>query len=88
MGDVGDDYRAWNEYKKGRHLSNKEQSTAILDRHHIDYTSHNNGIHLRVAAADGTVIDFWPSTGKFIGPAGSGRGVFNLLRRYFPEVKL
>lgn len=43
------------------------------------FTSHNNGLHLKVKSPVG-IFDFWPSTGKYKRPRGDyGRGVGNLV---------
>lgn len=58
----------WRDYKQSRQEkkhSNKDNSTATLDRNNIKYASHNNGVHLVIEAGQRT-IDYWPSTGKFL----------------------
>jgi hypothetical protein len=79
MGDMGDDFRAMNEYKKQKRKSNTQKSTQILIDKGIKFVSLNHGSHLFV---DGK-IDFWPSTGKWIVRGGKKyhRGVFKLIRR-------
>jgi len=63
--------------KKERNL---EWSTNHLIELGIEFTSHNNGIHLKVKRPAG-IVDFWPSTGRFKHPNGSyGRGVKNMLK--------
>lgn len=52
------------ERKKKRH-QNKEYSTNLLIREKIDFESFKEGDHL-VITHNNKVIDFWPSTGKFI----------------------
>lgn len=74
-------WRVYNKYKQNKKWANLESSTKILEEAGVDYTSHNMGIHLVVRFGT-TIVDFWPSTGKWM-PRKSGRtgrGVFNLLR--------
>lgn len=82
MGDMGDDFRAWNKYIKEKKLSNLESSTEILIRNQINFTSHNGGVHLIITSLN-EIIDYWPSTGKWIVRKSNkqGRGVFKLLKR-------
>lgn len=75
----------WNEYKKERQvkkLNNKENSIRILISNNVYFESRNNEVHL-IVKHDGVIVDFWPSTGKFIFRNSSikGRGVFNLLKK-------
>lgn len=88
--DIGE---TWSEYRRQRQEKkkhNRESSSAILSIHGIRYQSHNNGAHLAVLVPDtlkemeGTRIDFWPGTGKWIiwkTPIITGRGVFHLIDR-------
>ena len=82
MGDTGEDFQAYNKIKKQKKKDNLEQSTKILINNNIEFISLNNGIHLKVTGIKG-LIDFWPSTGKFIAQDNSfeGRGVFDLLHK-------
>lgn len=58
---------------------NRDRSTELLVSRGVKFESHNHGYHLVVEAAHGK-IDFWPSTGRWLGRAqGAGRGVKNLL---------
>lgn len=80
MGDVGDTFNAWKEAGKEKRYRNKLRSEDILDGKGIEYVAKNDGWHLIVTGKDG-LIDFWPSTGKFITRKGKkGRGVFNLIK--------
>ena len=81
MGDMGE---GWDQYKVNRQakkLSNKEQSIRLLIERKVYFESRNNEVHLIVRHND-FVVDFWPSTGKFIfrNAQINGRGVFNLLK--------
>ena len=81
MGDTGDDYRALNAHNKKKKANNLEKSTKILVDNNIDFESKNNGIHLIIIDFNGDLIDFYPSTGKWITRKGkSSRGIKNLLR--------
>lgn len=79
--DLGEIYKAHKEFTKDKKLSNKESSTLLLDNYYVDYTSHNNGLHLIITTPKSTLIDFWPTTGKFIPRSTNNaqRGVLNLL---------
>ncbi len=81
MGDMGDDFRAWTEYKKAKRRSNTEYSTKLLQGIGVKFESKNLGSHLIIEGKE-CLIDFWPSTGKFIPRDGTkkGRGVNNLLK--------
>jgi hypothetical protein len=80
MGNMGDDFRAWDKQKKAKKRDNLTQSTQLLKQKNIEFIFLNNGIHLKVKGLSG-IIDFWPSTGKFIAQDNSftGRGVLNLI---------
>ncbi len=81
MSDTGELFEAWRKDKQVKKLSNKEKSTRILIEHNIYYES-SNGIHL-IIKHNKIIVDFWPSTGKFIFRKSKikGRGVFNLLKK-------
>lgn len=82
MGEMFNDWRAMKRQKKRENLVN---STDLLRERSVEFESHNGGVHLIVRGA-GLVVDFWPSTGKFIVRGGkTGRGVFKLLRLVAPE---
>lgn len=77
MGEMFNDWRAMKQQKKRDNLA---LSTDILRQRGVAFESKNNGVHLIVSGGS-MVIDFWPSTGKWIVRGGcSGRGVFPLLR--------
>jgi hypothetical protein len=79
--DLYEIYKAMKEKSRIKKESNKESSTKLLDTLCIDYESKNNGLHL-IVFNENEIIDFWPSTGKFIPRKGkAGRGVFNLIKR-------
>lgn len=81
MGDMGDMYRDWNKAKKEKRQANQESSTAILEKSGVKFESKNWGNHLVVSGRKG-LIDFWPSTGKFIPRyegGWPGRGIRKLL---------
>jgi len=74
----------WREHKRDRQdkkENNRASSTKMLLKKGIAFSQVNGGMHLIVNGKDG-VIDFWPSTGKFIPryKARSGRGIKNLLK--------
>lgn len=65
MGDMGEIFNDLREMKKEKRASNTEQSTAILQRSGVVFSSPNGGTHLVVLAGP-HVVDFWPSTGLWI----------------------
>jgi hypothetical protein len=68
------------EESKRRRASHRKNSAEILRARGIPFESKNAGAHLIVG--DPPVADFWPGTGLWIlRKGGSGRGVFNLLKR-------
>jgi len=80
MGDMGDIFRDMTEYKKQKRASNTKNSTAILKLNNIEFESKNFGAHL-IVKGEKELIDYWPSTGKFITRSGKkGRGVKRLLK--------
>lgn len=82
LDDLGDFYRAWNRCKQAKKELNRKFSTELLTKLNIDFDQHNYGIHLVVySPTSSEIIDFWPSTGKWIVRNGkTGRGIKNLLR--------
>ena len=78
MSDISEDYKALRDFNRAKKENNLKASTELLDALGIDYTSHNNGIHLKVFAGD-EVVNFWPSTGKWISSDTKSRGVQKLI---------
>lgn len=84
MGDMGDYWRdvkpLLKEQSQKKRASNQENSTAILRALSVKFEQKNNGVHLIVKHNE-KVVDFWPSTGRFICRSGKkdAYGVFNLL---------
>lgn len=65
MSDVGEDYRAWDMRKKEVKAKNRAESIERLNTSMIQFYSKNNGEHLILNGVEG-VIDFWPSTGRWV----------------------
>jgi hypothetical protein len=79
MGDVGEDFNALKKYRKEKKSKNLISSTNMLNENRIAFKSRNLGNHL-IVEHNSFIVDFWPSTGKWISRRGqSGRGVFNLI---------
>lgn len=73
-------YATMREESLKKKQSNLKFSTALLDKVGIYYESKNNGIHLIVYNKN-ELIDFWPSTGKWIPRGGTAnRGIFELIK--------
>lgn len=85
MGDMGEYWRDvkpfLKEQSRKKRASNQENSTAILRATGVKFEQKNNGVHLIVKHND-KVVDFWPSTGRFIcrSRKKDDFGVFNLLK--------
>jgi hypothetical protein len=79
LDDMGDFFRAWDRCKKAKKALNQQWSTEALRLAGIKFESKNFGNHL-IVHHDNMVVDFWPSTGKWIVRAGrKGRGIRKLL---------
>lgn len=80
MSDMGEMFNAYRTVRAEKKRDNLASSTELLRERGVQFEQKNDGVHLIVRGA-GKVVDFWPSTGKFIVRGGrTGRGVFNLLR--------
>lgn len=81
MSDMGEDFRAMKEASREKKANNLASSTDILKKARVNFTSHNNGVHLVIQHSD-RLIDFWPSTGKWNVRSANlwGLGVFALLK--------
>ena len=77
-----EDWRAFRAASAEKRRDNMRASTAILAKHAVPFEAQDaQGIHL-VVRYGGRVVDYWPSTGKWIDRANRGihmRGVFRLL---------
>jgi len=79
MGDMGEIFNSLKKHKNKKKAENNEYSTNLLIKENIDFESKNGGNHLVVKGIN-SIIDFWPSTGKFIVRGGkSSRGVRKLI---------
>lgn len=82
MGDMAEEYRALKEHKKLKKEAMKVGNIAFLDVVGIPYESKNNGLHI-IISRSGVVIDFYPSTGKWIDrDKGKGYGTNSLREHY------
>jgi len=79
--DLGEIYSIMKKNSIAKKESNKEFSTNLLIKLGIDFETKNNGIHLIITTDILELIDFYPSTGKWI-PRGkkSYRGIKNLIK--------
>lgn len=81
MSELGELFGLMREAGKDKREKNMTSSTQLLINRGVNFESNNYGNHL-VVKESGMIIDFWPSTGKWI-VRGSGkykRGVFGLLK--------
>lgn len=85
MGDLGEFWRDVRASRKQRESIQKarsyEKSMKILAGNYVQFESKNNGMHLIVTGKD-CLIDFWPTTERFISRDGKhdGFGAKNLLK--------
>jgi hypothetical protein len=85
MSDIGEMFDGWRELRREKKRSNQSNSTELLRERGVEFESKNSGVHL-IVKGNGRVVDFWPSTGKYIVRGGkTGRGVFKLLRIVQPK---
>lgn len=66
MGDTTKVYPAHRLEQKKVKADRLKRSTALLVSKGIKFTSHNNGVHLKITPPSGNIIDFWPSTGRWV----------------------
>ncbi len=86
MSDIGDDFKALSEIKRINKEFNRQNSTMILTNAGYKFESRNGGVHL-IVKYEGIVIDYWPSTGKWIPRGGTAsRGIRPLLN-YLQAIK-
>lgn len=77
--ELGEIFADWKDAKREKKQNNLKWSTAFLSENGIEFESKNYGIHLVIKTK--SIIDFWPSTGKWIIRGGrSGRGINNLVK--------
>jgi len=80
MSEIGDTFKIIKEQNKVKKQSNLDYSTALLLETKFSVSINNGGVHL-VVANNGVIVDFWPSTGKWIIRGGiTSRGVNGLIR--------
>lgn len=88
MGDMGDYWRDVKDHLKDRgtkkRADNTKWSTNHLQNLGIEFESKNNSVHL-VIKHNGKIVDFWPSTGRFICRSGKmddidSRGIERLIK--------
>ena len=78
--EIAQSFKFLKEQSKAKKISNMEYSTLMLIDKGYDVNIRNNGVHLIVKHND-KIVDFWPSTGKFIVRNGcTSRGVKNLIK--------
>lgn len=80
MGDMAEEYRAYDTYKKDKKKGNLMHAREILAKYNIKYTESNNGYHFLIPHQN-TIIDFYPTTGKIYDKSTQykARGIFTLL---------
>lgn len=79
MSDIGDDFKALREIKRANKEFNRHSSTQMLADAGYQFETRNGGVHL-IIKYRGIMIDYWPSTGKWIPRGGTAsRGIRPLL---------
>lgn len=81
MGEMGELYRAMKEDSRERKERNRVNALKVLGEENIKYESKNDGVHFVVDGPHG-LIDYWPTTGKWVERAVAGlagRGVSSLV---------
>jgi hypothetical protein len=87
VSELGEIFEGWRDQRREKKAGNRASSTALLQERGVQFESKNDGVHL-IVRGNGAVVDFWPSTGKFIVRGGrTGRGVFKLLRIVQPKAQ-
>ena len=78
MGDMGDSFKAWADFRQAKRKANRESSAQLLADAGVAFTSHNEGAHLKLEGG----WDLYPGTGLYTHESlpVRGRGVRNLLR--------
>lgn len=61
------------------HAVQRRKAPRILGENMIEFTSHNEGAHLRIPLKDGCVVDFWPGPGKWKCGSVEGLGIKKLV---------
>lgn len=65
MSDLAQLYTSWKDEKKLRKQANLERNKGLLVKYGVKFEEKNNGLHLILTTNQG-MIDFWPSTGKWV----------------------
>lgn len=66
MGDMGDDFRAFREYKKEQKNLRHQKNLDLLAKSGFDYQSKDMfDTHFHVMLTSGEVVSFWPSSGAW-----------------------
>ncbi len=89
MSDIGDDWKALKEERREKKERNWDQSLELLRNAGANFVICNHATkHVLITAADGLLIDFWPTTGTWrqrgINRNGP-RGVRRLLAHLTPS---
>ena len=85
MGDMGEFWRAvgpdMKARSKAKRLANVVYAHERLTEEKIEFEVKNCGQHLIVKATNARIVDYWPSTGKWIVRTGQkGRGIHGVLK--------
>jgi len=79
VGDMAEVFKGMKQHSKTKKQSNLEYSTKLIKDAGFDVQVKNGGVHL-IVCWNNKVVDFWPSTGKWIVWGGkTSRGVKGLI---------
>lgn len=65
MNETREMFREWDNMSKSTRKERLAFGVDMLTKLGVGFTTHNNGTHLVVSHA-GKVVDYWPSTGRWI----------------------
>jgi hypothetical protein len=77
MGDMGDDFRAFREYKNQQKMDRSARNRAALFTSGLEYERVDLlETHFHVQMPDGVKVSFWPSTGAWRVHAGNTKTAY------------
>ena len=65
MGDMAEDFRLMNQVKRENKNDRLIANTNFLIQHNIPFRTYNEGYHLQIDLSSDSVLNFWPSTGRW-----------------------
>lgn len=78
MSDTVECFKIMDEINRLERAKDRKDGASYLENKGISFTRRNNGAHL-IVTGQGTLVDFWPGTGRWISRNGKkGFGVVEL----------